>query len=793
MTHEARSAGGRRWLDELPADERERTLAWIFETQAEGVVVRDGEGRVIEANHAACELLGVPRPQLIGAGFDSPVWRRLTTLDGAPVDPATVPSGAPSPERGRVESILLRVVGEGRRPRTIRARSEARWVDGRHVLTLSTFVDVSDESRARGAAQEGLRTIERITESNGAFLFTLRISEAGRIEMVYMSPGIEQLLGRRLRPDDSPERAWYAAVHPDDLAHARDAIRATAQGESVHVEYRLRQPDGTIRWVRGRGLRRDEPDGIYLDAIVSDVTTEHRLQREHEAIGRIATAVATGTELEAVFAGAAEEAARIMNAAAGAVVAFGGEHPELRGTWHAPDESVSVQRAVAALRVVDGDRLAVDDAALEAGATAAAVAVPVEQELWGALVTVRQGPAFDEEECAALDRLADLVGTALRVARGRESLVRRAMTDPLTELVNHRAFHEQLRAEVARARRYGRRAALVLLDLDGFKAVNDRDGHQAGDEVLRAVARSLTELVRESEVVGRLGGDEFGVLLPETGAAGAQATAERMRRAIERLPEARAYGVTASAGVTDVAQADDATELVRLADGALYWSKLRGRNLVTVYDPDHVRELSAQERADRLAQSHVLGAVRVLARLIDLKDAPTSQHSERVADLASLLAAELGWTPEACGQLREAALVHDVGKVVIPTALLAKPRELTPDEFDLMKEHAAIGAEIASEALDADQARWIREHHERPDGTGYPAGLAGEAISLGGRILAFADGWDVMTSDRPYKPAKDPQSALAECRTLAGAQFDAAVLGAFEALWERGLVGGPMD
>jgi diguanylate cyclase (GGDEF)-like protein len=331
--------------------------------------------------------------------------------------------------------------------------------------------------------------------------------------------------------------------------------------------------------------------------------------------------------------------------------------------------------------------------------------------------------------------------------------------------------------------------ALVLLDLDEFKGVNDREGHQRGDDLLRSVATTLHGLIRGSEVVGRLGGDEFAVLMPETALEGAAATAERMRQAIERLPLAAANGVSASAGVAELGQAESADELVRLADRALYWSKLRGRNRVTIYSPDEVRELSAQERADQLARGHVLGAVRVLARVVDLKDASTSRHSERVADLAVLLAAELGWDAERCARMRDAALVHDVGKLALPAELVARaPTPTDENALAAVEAHPVISAEIAAEALDAEQVRWIREHHERPDGTGYPAGLVGDQISDGGRILAFANSWDVMTSDRPGQPATAAEAACDVCRSQAGRAFDAEVCSAFLALWEGGRI-----
>jgi diguanylate cyclase (GGDEF)-like protein len=159
-------------------------------------------------------------------------------------------------------------------------------------------------------------------------------------------------------------------------------------------------------------------------------------------------------------------------------------------------------------------------------------------------------------------------------ATTRQALVRQAMTDGLTGLLHHRAFHEALRAEAERATRYGHPLALILLDLDGFKDVNDVHGHQAGDRLLVAVARALEEITRASETVGRLGGDEFAVLLPETGMVGAHATAERIRAAIA------AQRVTISAGVAELT-ADGPDDLVRRADRALYRSKAAGRDRVS--------------------------------------------------------------------------------------------------------------------------------------------------------------------------------------------------------------------
>jgi putative nucleotidyltransferase with HDIG domain len=298
--------------------------------------------------------------------------------------------------------------------------------------------------------------------------------------------------------------------------------------------------------------------------------------------------------------------------------------------------------------------------------------------------------------------------------------------------------------------------------------------------VLVAVAQRLSEIVRDEDVLARVGGDEFALLLPETRRVQAFATVERARAAVatELLP--RDVRLTLSAGICDLDTAGDADRLVRLADGALYWSKAHGRNVSWIYDPAVVRELSADERAAQLERSNAMLGIRALARAIDAKDPSTHEHSERVAALAEAMARARGWAPERVSLLRDAALVHDVGKIGVRDAVLLKPGALTREEHEEVKRHATLGADIVADVLFPEQVVWVRSHHERPDGAGYPDGLTEPDIPEGARLLAVADAYDVMTVARPYSDPKQPAIALAECRQLAGRQFDAE---AVEALW----------
>ncbi len=417
-------------------------------------------------------------------------------------------------------------------------------------------------------------------------------------------------------------------------------------------------------------------------------------------------------------------------------------------------------------------------------------------ELLGTLFLSFRAPRlFTRQERTAMESLAAMVSVALANARlhaeSLESAARAQETsrrDPLTGLPNHRQFQERLSEEVSRARRHRRSLALALIDIDRFRRVNERFGHEAGDRVLVTISTLLQSAARDGDMLARVGGEELAWLMPETEAMEAWQAVDRARELVARTTIGEVGTITVSAGVCDLAQAGTAGELQRLAEGALYWAKQHGRDVAFLYSPKVVEELSAQERADRLQRLQALQSIRVLARAVDAKDSSTREHSERVAELAVALGTALRWEGEALVRLREAGLVHDVGKIGVPDRILFKPGRLTREEYEDIKQHARIGAEMVVDVLTPEQVDWVRWHHERWDGSGYPNGLSGERIPLGARILALADSWDVMTSVRPYHEPLSTDEALAECRRCAGGQFSAEVVDALETLVRAGAV-----
>jgi diguanylate cyclase (GGDEF)-like protein/putative nucleotidyltransferase with HDIG domain len=320
------------------------------------------------------------------------------------------------------------------------------------------------------------------------------------------------------------------------------------------------------------------------------------------------------------------------------------------------------------------------------------------------------------------------------------------------------------------------------MDLDHFKAVNDTYGHPVGDRVLRELADRLRVLTRPEDEFARVGGEEFALILPECDPPAAIAILERMRRVVAGAPFAEVrQQVTISIGVAHLASANGPNELYQQADEALYLAKDEGRDRVASW----VRGLVAAPVAgagESGERQRTVEGILALARAVDARDPGMRRHSGRVADLAVRLATVLGWRIEDCALLRDAGLVHDVGKIGVSDGILLKAGRLTDREREEVRLHAALGAQIARDVLTDDQVAWVRSHHERWDGGGYPEGLAGEQIPPGARILAVADAFDHMTAARTYSRTRTVEEAVAECHRAAGTQFAPEVVVALERL-----------
>jgi diguanylate cyclase (GGDEF)-like protein/putative nucleotidyltransferase with HDIG domain len=378
--------------------------------------------------------------------------------------------------------------------------------------------------------------------------------------------------------------------------------------------------------------------------------------------------------------------------------------------------------------------------------------------------------------CAiALACTALLQHTRIRRLRARIDDANR--TDPLTGLLNRRAFEEELELELERATRADRPLSVVVGDIDGFRAINERQGHAAGDATLQAVAQNALKWKRRIDQAARIAGEEFALLLPETDERGAFIVAERLRRAMHRSFVDSAVGVSFSFGVaTAPTHGTDAVALLHAADSATAAAKDLGGDRTVIYSDDVARTLAQMGHASGELQ---LATVIALAEALDIRDTGTGQHSHTVGRYAELMARELGFDEEHIERVQLAGVLHDIGKIGISDRVLSKPGPLDAEEWQEMYTHPEIGARLLARPEFEDLRSWILAHHERPDGLGYPRALAAEEIPLEARILAVADAYEAMTADRVYRPALGEESARAELLAGAGTQFDAQVVEAF--------------
>ncbi len=395
------------------------------------------------------------------------------------------------------------------------------------------------------------------------------------------------------------------------------------------------------------------------------------------------------------------------------------------------------------------------------------------------------------------------VGT--RMWTMHDQLRRAAMVDGLTGLYNHDHFNRVLEQEMRRARRYGHPIALIMLDIDFFKAINDTFGHLVGNTTLEEIARVLREAVREEDIIGRFGGDEFTVILPEARTVDARQVADRIRAALARslrLDELHRHIVTASLGIAD---SDDprvkcSADLVDLTDRALYRAKRLGRNrVVCACELDDAAEFVSTIQADEIetlrrrvavlsvrTKDVYVQSIAALLQALDEKDPYTARHAINVAFYAREIATQIGCSPGSVKTVYNAALLHDIGKVGIPDRILLKRQPLTPMERMVIEQVPLIGMRIVDHLrILESEIQIIRHQREHYDGSGFPGGLTTNQIPVGSRVLLVADAFDAMTTNRVYRKRRPIDEAVAELDRLMGTQFDPRSVAALKQVLEK--------
>ena len=661
------------------------------------------------------------------------------------------------------------------------ADGQIRWLaEDVQIETLGPnrwhFVGVCTDITERKAEQETLSGV--ITRARCLVWHATVLEQKGELDWDLQIPNSESVarwLAIQPKPGQSFPLAWYESRFPEDDEAcdqlSKSALRDGASG--YRQEFRCRESSGHVRWLaEDVHIESQGPGRWHLVGICTDITER---KAEQEALRDVVTharclvwraeVAKDGENMAWEMQVFNEEAAQrwleipilpdqvFVDAWIGARIPEDIQHGDDVYLIALREGKPSYSQEYRCRTTDGGVRWLAEDVQIE-------VMGEGRWRLFGVCTDITERKALEEER-------EQILAQALE----------QADRDPLTGLLNHRAFHAYLAREADRAERGGSVLGIAVIDLDNFKFFNDAYGHLSGDDVLRQVASALQDVCRSYDTLARFGGDEFAVLMPGAGPSDVAHLAERLASCLEKVryrPPGASSDIPLSLSVGMAVFPHEASAPL----AALH---LADERLLRVKSGDRGTGAQAEQlRAFLTNGVEGFSMLDALVVAVDNKDRYTRSHSEGVLFYCLQIAEALELEAEAIHQIQVAALLHDVGKIGIPDHILRKPGKLTEAEFGAMKQHPVMGAAIVAAVPGLE---WtlpaVRHHHERWDGRGYPDGLTGEDTPLEARIMAVADAFSAMTTDRPYRKGMSPEEARAVLEVGAGTQWDPRCVQAF--------------
>jgi diguanylate cyclase (GGDEF)-like protein/PAS domain S-box-containing protein len=620
----------------------------------------------------------------------------------------------------------------------------------------------------------------------------------------YISPSIENIYGYSVQEFENNASLWYEVIHPDDKEIADKALSQLEKyGESIY-NVRIIKKDGSTAWIEDQGKAVYDENGevIRIEGIVTDITQqkeyekklEYQLKYEHLLADVSSHFI---TESKEKFVDQVDYSLRkiseFFKIDRSYIFLMDEEQEKMIKThdWYAEESKAEIYEteniSTAELswwfnqfkengHIFISDLSELPDSSaekniLKAQKIKSLLAVPIYKanNLYGFISfdSIQDNSAFKENQIMLLKVLTNIIANAYNKHLTEDKIRQLNIQDSLTGVFNRSYFIEKMKELDNKA---NLPIGIILTDINGLKIINDSYGHIVGDKIIKETAEMLRSALRNKDLIGRWGGDEFIILMPGKDKTAVEFMARQLKtldincqtaECADSFKEKISISLSAGSAVKDN-EGQMLCNIIKKADQAIYEDKLT----------------NSQSNKNKIIQS-LLSTLRA-------KSDETEKHSLRMTELSQKLGRKVGLDNQDLHLLALMANIHDIGKITIPENILNKPGKLNEEEWKLLKTHPAKGAEIARASEEfAPAAEYIKAHHERWDGSGYPDGLKAEEIPLLARILSIVDSYDVMINERPYKEPMTKEEAKKELKRCAGTQFDPELVEEFLAVLEN--------
>jgi len=741
----------------------QQEFASLFESSPEALVYTDGKSNILDINPRFTELFGYTLEEIKGRNID----------DGIIHPPDKI-------EEGKRLSSIARSKGYFKYE-TIRKKKDGTLfpvsiygsnvsIDGQLKGMLVIYIDTTERKNILDKLKKSEEKYRNLFENMpGAYYRTNRegnlimINPEGAKLFGYNS--LEDILGKNIAKHlyfAQEERKRYLKELEKNKGNLKDFELTLKKKDSFplvisdtsHFYY---DKEGNIAGI----------EGIFVD-----ITERKQNEKMQRVLYKISQAANSSISLKQLYKTIHKELSIIINTTNFYIALVNEKEDKIYFPYHVDEKdddfpilNFSTSNTITAYVIKTGKPLLNDNSQYEEMVTQGiltAMGTITDESIWlgvplqiegktiGAMVvqSYTNPNLYSESDIKLMEFVSSQVATAIERKSSEEKIKHLSFHDALTGLYNRAYLEEEL--ERYNFPRYYP-LSIVMIDINGLKVINDTFGHQEGDRLLQHLSQVLVSVSRRGDILARIGGDEFAIILPSTSKDQAYNFCQRIKKACQQDKIKPIYlRLNISLGhATQEREYKDISSLFKVADRKMYQDKL----------------FSAKSR-----EKHFLEAFRII---LAERDPHTEDHAQRLQELALSLGKRVGLTEYQLGNLKLLALLHDIGKIGIPDSILFKTYILTPSEWKKMREHSRIGYRMAKNIPDFTPiAQEILHHHEHWDGTGYPDGLKGEKIPLLSRIISIVDAYDVMQSRRPYKGGISKTEAIKEIKRCAGTQFD---------------------